>query len=130
MNQIFKTAAVSLVFLLAPLSAQSLDTISPIATINSASTDGSPSASTFELSVQSAVAPTGLTTTTNFALSLILRPQTADLSKSASVYTIISANNLLFKLEPDGSYASWNGTVETLTPFATEKGLSASQSLT
>jgi hypothetical protein len=130
MSQIFKTTALSLAFLLAPLSAQSLETISPIATINSASTDGSPSASIFDLSVQSSVAPTGLTTTTNFALSLTLRPQIADLSKSASVYTIIFANNLFFKLEPDGSYAPWNGTIETLTPFATEKELSASQSLT
>jgi len=123
-------AATFFAILMAPLSAQSLEIASPIATISSASTDGSPSASVFELSVQSAVAPTGLTTTTNFTLSLTLRPQTTDLSKSASVYTIISANNLFFKLEPDGSYASWNGTVETLTPFATEKELSASQSFT
>jgi hypothetical protein len=129
-TRIFKTAALSLAFLLASLSAQALEIASPIATISSASTDGSPSASIFELSVQSAVAPTGLTTATNFALSLTLRPQATDLSKSASVYTVIFANNLFFKLEPDGSYAPWDGTIETLTPFATEKELTASQSLT
>ncbi|MFT4713836.1 MAG: hypothetical protein ACI8W1_002329 [Candidatus Azotimanducaceae bacterium] len=130
MSQILKIVALSLAFLLPPLAAQSLETSSLIATISSASTDDSPSASIFELSVQSAVEPTGLTTTTNFALSLILRPQTGDLSKSASVYAVIVANNLFYKLEPDGSYAPWNGAAETLTPFTTEKELSASQSLT
>ncbi|MFT7527431.1 MAG: hypothetical protein ACI9LY_002586 [Arenicella sp.] len=101
-----------------------------MATIGSASTDGSPSASVFELSVQSSVAPTGLTTTTDFSLSLTLRPQTSDIAKSASVYTIIVANNQFFKLEPDGSYAPWNGAVETLTPFATNQMLSSTQTLT
>ena len=108
----------------------SFEVVSPIATITSASTDGSPSASVFELSVQSSVAPTGLTTTTDFSLSLTLRPQTSDIAKSASVYTIIVANNHFFKLEPDGSYAPWNGAVETLTPFATNQMLSSTQTLT
>ena len=40
------------------------------------------------------------------------------------------ANNHFFKLEPDGSYAPWNGAVETLTPFATNKMLSSTQTLT
>ena len=68
---------------MAPLSAHSLEIASPIATIGSASTDGSPSASVFELSVQSSALATGLTTTTDFSLSLTLRPQASDLTKTA-----------------------------------------------
>jgi hypothetical protein len=116
--------------LMAPLSAHSLEIASPIATIGSASTDGSPSASVFELSVQSSVLPTGLTTTTDFSLSLTLRPQAADITKNASVYTVIVASNQFFKLEPDGSYAPWDGAAETLTPFVTNQMLSSTQTLT
>jgi len=116
--------------LMAPLSAHSLEIASPIATIGSASTDGSPSASVFELSVQSSVLPTGLTTTTDFSLSLTLRPQAADITKNASVYTIIAASNQFFTLEPDGSYAPWDGAAETLTPFVTNQMLSSTQTLT
>jgi hypothetical protein len=116
--------------LMAPLSAHSLEIVSPIATIGSASTDGSPSASVFELSVQSPVLPTGLTTTTDFSLSLTLRPQAADITKNASVYTVIVASNQFFTLEPDGSYAPWDGAAETLTPFVTNQMLSSTQTLT
>ena len=115
---------------MAPLSAHSLEIASPIATIGSTSTDGSPSASVFELSVQSSVLPTGLTTTTDFSISLTLRPQAADISKNASVYTVIAASNQFFKLEPDGSYAPWDGAAETLTPFVTNQMLSSTQTLT
>jgi hypothetical protein len=115
---------------MAPLSAHSLEIVSPIATIGSASTDGSPSASVFELSVQSPVLPTGLTTTTDFSLSLTLRPQAADITKNASVYTVIVASNQFFTLEPDGSYAPWDGAAETLTPFVTNQMLSSTQTLT
>jgi hypothetical protein len=115
--------------LMAPISAYSLEVASSIATISSASTDGTPSASVFELGVQSSVLPTGLTTTTDFSLSLTLRPQAADITKNASVYTIIVANNQFFKLEPDGSYAPWSGALETLTPFASDQMLASSQTL-
>lgn len=128
MLQNLKIAAIFAI-LVAPLSAHSLEIASPIATIGSASTDGSPSASVFELSVQSSVLPTGLTTTTDFLVSLTLRPQAADLTKNASVYIIIVANNQFFKLEPDGSYAPWSGALETLTPFASDQMLASSQTL-
>jgi hypothetical protein len=122
--------AVILATLLAPLHAHALEIASSIATINSASTDGTPSASVFELSVQSSVLPTGLTTTTAFSLTLDLRPQASSLARSSSVYTVIVANNQFFKLEPDGSYAPWDGAVETLTPFVTGQLLSSTQTLT
>ena len=128
MLQNLKIAAIFAI-LVASLSTHSLEIISPIATIKSASTDDSPSASIFELNVQSSVAPTGLTTTTDFLVSLTLRPQAADLTKNASVYIIIVANNQFFKLEPDGSYAPWSGALETLTPFASDQMLASSQTL-
>jgi hypothetical protein len=115
---------------MAPISAHSLEIASPIATISSASTDGTPSASVFEISVQSSVLPTGLTTTTDFSLSLTLRPHAADITKNVSVYTVIVASNQFFKLEPDGSYAPWDGAAETLTPFVTDQMLSSTQTLT
>ena len=122
--------AATLAILMSPLSAYSLEIASSIATISSASTDGTPSASVFELSVQSSALATGLTTTTDFSLSLTLRPQASDLTKAASVYTVIVANNQFFKLEPDGSYAPWNGALETLTPFSSKQILTSSQTLT
>lgn len=122
--------AAALAILMGPFSAYSQETVSPIATIRSASTDGAPSASVFELSVQSSVLPAGLTTTTDFSLSLTLRPQASDLTKTASVYTVIVANNRFFKLEPDGSYAPWDGALETLTPFVTNQILRGSQTFT
>ncbi len=128
MLQILKIATIFAI-LVASLSTHSLEIISPIATIKSASSDDSPSASIFELNVQSSVAPTGLTTTTDFLVSLTLRPQAADLTKNASVYIIIVANNQFFKLEPDGSYAPWSGALETLTPFASDQMLASSQTL-
>ena len=124
------SVAAVLAILMGPISAYSLEIASPIATISSASTDGTPSASVFELSIQSSALATGLTTTTDFSLSLTLRPQASDLTKAASVYTVIVANNQFFKLEPDGSYAPWNGALETLTPFSSKQILTSSQTLT
>ena len=124
------SVAAVLAILMGPISAYSLEIASSIATISSASTDGTPSASVFELSVQSSALATGLTTTTDFSLSLTLRPQASDLTKTASVYTVIVANNQFFKLEPDGSYAPWNGALETLTPFSSKQILTSSQTLT
>ena len=124
------SVATVLAILMGPISAYSLEIASPIATISSASTDGTPSASVFELSVQSSALATGLTTTTDFSLSLSLRPQASDLTKTASVYTVIVANNQFFKLEPDGGYAPWDGALETLTPFVTNQILTSSQTLT
>ena len=124
------SVAAVLAILMGPISAYSLEIASSIATISSASTDGTPSASVFELSVQSSALATGLTTTTDFSLSLTLRPQASDLTKTASVYTVIVANNQFFKLEPDGGYAPWDGALETLTPFVTNQILTSSQTLT
>lgn len=103
---------------------------SSIADISSASTDGSASASVFSLAIDANVPPTGLTTSTDFKITLTLKPQPSDLNKSASLYTVLVANNQFFKLEANGSYASWNGAVETLTPFASAQLLTDSQTFT
>ena len=94
---------------------------SQIATIGSATTDGTASSSTFQLSVTSGQLANALTTSSDIELSLALAPQESHRGLRASVYTVIVAGGKFFKLTEDGSYASWNGTVEDLTPFATNQ---------
>jgi len=96
-------------------------TTSQIATIGSATTDGTASSSTFQLSVTSGQLANALTTSSDIELSLALAPQESHRGLRASVYTVIVAGGQFFKLTEDGSYASWNGTVEDLTPFATNQ---------
>jgi hypothetical protein len=96
-------------------------TTSQIATIGSATTDGTASSSTFQLSVTSGQLANALTTSSDIELSLALAPQESHRGLMASVYTVIVAGGKFFKLTEDGSYASWNGTVEDLTPFATNQ---------
>jgi hypothetical protein len=96
-------------------------TTSQIATIGSATTDGTASSSTFQLSVTSGQLANALTTSSDIELSLALAPQESHRGLRASVYTVIVAGGKFFKLTEDGSYASWNGTVEDLTPFATNQ---------
>lgn len=92
-----------------------------IASIDSAATDGSESASTFRFSLGSAIEPAEITIQTEVVLSLSLRPQPADLTKRASIYGVIVTNDQFFMLNPDGSYTPWNGSIETLVPFVTNR---------
>ena len=105
-------------------------TTTRIATISSATTDGSASSSTFQLSVTSGQLANALTTSSDIELSLALAPQTSHRGLKASVYTVIVAGGKFFKLTEDGSYAPWNGTVEDLTPFATNQTLESANRFT
>ena len=98
-------------------------TTTSIATISSATTDGTASSSTFQLSVTSGQLANALTTSSDIELSLALAPQASHRGLKASVYTVIVAGGKFFKLTEDGSYAPWNGTIEDLTPFATNQTL-------
>ena len=105
-------------------------TTTRIATISSATTDGSASSSTFQLSVTSGQLANALTTSSDIELSLALAPQASHRGLKASVYTVIVAGGKFFKLTEDGSYVSWNGTVEDLTPFATNQTLESTNRFT
>lgn len=105
-------------------------TTSQIATIGSATTDGTASSSTFQLSVTSGQLANALTTSSDIELSLTLVPQEPHQGLKASVYTVIVAGGKFFKLAEDGSYGPWNGTVEDLTPFATNQTLKSTNRFT
>jgi hypothetical protein len=105
-------------------------TTTRIATISSATTDGSASSSTFQLSVTSGQLANALTTSSDIELSLALAPQASHRGLKASVYTVIVAGGKFFKLTDDGSYVPWNGTIEDLTPFATNQTLESANRFT
>jgi hypothetical protein len=105
-------------------------TTSQIATIGSATTDGTASGSTFQLSVTSGQLANALTTSSNIELSLTLAPQGSHQGLKASIYTVIVAGGKFFKLAEDGAYGPWNGTVEDLTPFATNQTLNGTNRFT
>ena len=105
-------------------------TTTPIATINSATTDGTASSSVFQLSVTTGQLASALTTASDIELSLALAPQESHRGLRASVYTVIFAGSKFFKLTEDGSYVPWNGTVEDLTPFATNQTLESTNRFT
>ncbi len=105
-------------------------TTTPIAQIGSATTDGTASSSTFQLSVTSGQLANALTTSSDIELSLTLAPQESHQGLKASVYTVIVAGGKFFKLAEDGSYGPWNGTVEDLTPFATNQTLKGTNRFT
>ena len=103
---------------------------SPIATINSASTDGMASNSVFQLSVTASTPSNALSTATELVLTLQLAPQESHRGATADIYTVIVAGGQFFTLDPDGGYSPWNGALETLTPFATAQILSTTNNYT
>lgn len=105
-------------------------TTNGIATISSATTDGTASSSTFQLSVTSGQLANALTTSSDIELSLSLAPQESHRGLKASVYTVIVAGGQFFKLIEDGSYAPWNGTIEGLTPFVANQTLESTNRFT
>ncbi len=105
-------------------------TTTQIATISSATTDGSASSSTFQLSITSGQLANALTTSSDIELSLAVAPQASHRGLKASVYTVIVAGGKFFKLTEDGSYAPWNGTIEDLTPFTTNQTLESTNRFT
>jgi hypothetical protein len=129
MLRIFRNCAAALILLSLALSAAA-NTTTQIASIKSASTDGSPSDSTFRLVVAADTAANALTTTTALELSVAVTPSEAHRGALADIYTVIVASDKFFKLAPDGGYVPWDGTVEDLTPFATERMLGADNKFT
>jgi len=129
MLRIFRNSAAALILLSLALSAAA-NTTTQIASIKSASTDGSPSDSTFSLVVAADTAANALTTTTTLELSVAVTPSEAHRGTLADLYTVIVASDKFFKLAPDGGYVPWDGTVEDLTPFATERMLGADNKFT
>jgi hypothetical protein len=103
---------------------------SPIATINSASTDGMASNSVFQLSVTASTPSNALSTATELDLTLQLAPQESHRGAIADIYSVIVAGGQFFTLDPDGGYSPWSGALETLTPFATEQTLSTTNNYT
>jgi hypothetical protein len=129
MKKLAKYALTTLAFLALGLSPAYSQITSNIATIDSASTDGSASSSVFQLSIAAAAA-TALTTTMNMDIVLSLAPQPSHQGIKADVYTVIVADGRFFTLDPDGGYSPWNGAVETLTPFVTGHTLSSTNQFT
>ena len=117
MKKLAKYALTSLALLALGLSPAYSQITSNIATINSASTDGSASSSVFQLSIVADAAATALTTTMNMDIVLSLAPQASHQGIKADVYTVIVAGGRFFTLDSDGGYSPWNGAVETLTPL-------------
>lgn len=109
--------------ILASLSATAAPTSSQIAAINSTSTDGSESSSVFQLSVSAEELPNALTTASDLELTVTIAPQASHRGLAASVYSVLVANGSYFKLNSDGSYSEWDGSIEDLTPFATNQTL-------
>ncbi|MDB4156077.1 DUF1588 domain-containing protein, partial [Gammaproteobacteria bacterium] len=130
MEKLAKYALTSLALLALGLSPAYSQITSNIATINSASTDGSASSSVFQLSIAADAAATALTTTMNMDIVLSLAPQQSHQGVKADVYTVIVAGGRFFTLGPDGGYSPWNGAVETLTPFVTDYTLSSNNQFT
>ena len=130
MEKLAKYALTTLALLALGLSPAYSQITSNIATINSASTDGSASSSVFQLSIAADAAATALTTTMNMDIVLSLAPQPSHQGIKADVYTVIVAGGRFFTLDPDGGYSPWNGAVETLTPFVTGHTLSSTNEFT
>lgn len=130
MKKLAKYALTTLALLALGLSPAYSQITSNIATINSASTDGSASSSVFQLSIAADAAATALTTTMNMDIVLSLAPQPSHQGIKADVYTVIVAGGRFFTLDPDGGYSPWNGAVETLTPFVTGHTLSSTNEFT
>ena len=101
-----------------------------IASSASATTDGSASSSRFQMSVTSNAQASALAVGSPFKLSLNLNPQTSHRGLKASVYTLIAAGDNFFKLERDGAFSPWDGTIEGLTPFAVEQTLTSNSTFT
>ena len=129
MEKLAKYVLTTLALLALGLSPAYSQITSNIATINSASTDGSASSSVFQLSIAAAAA-TALTTTMKMNIMLSLAPQPSHQGIKADVYTVIVAGGRFFTLDPDGGYSPWNGAVETLTPFVTGHTLSSTNEFT
>ena len=130
MKKLAKYALTTLALLALGLSPAYSQITSNIATINSASTDGSASSSVFQLSIAADAAATALTTTMNMDIVLSLAPQASHQGIKADVYTVIVAGGRFFTLDPDGGYSPWNGAVETLTPFVTGHTLTSTNEFT
>jgi len=130
MKKLAKYALTTLALLALGLSPAYSQITSNIATIDSASTDGSASSSVFQLSIAADAAATALTTTMNMDIVLSLVPQPSHQGIKADVYTVIVAGGRFFTLDPDGGYSPWNGAVETLTPFVTGHTLSSTNEFT
>ena len=105
-------------------------TTTSIATIESATTDGTASSSVFQLSVTSGQLANALTTASNIELSVSIAPQESHRGLMGDVYSVVIADGEFFKLTQDGSYSPWDGSIEDLTPFITNQTLASTNSFT
>lgn len=105
-------------------------TTTRIGAIASAATDGSASSSVFQFSVSSTAKADELTTGSAFKLRMSLAPQASHHGLKARIYTLIATGDKYFKLEKDGSFSPWDGTIEGLTPFAFEQNLASAEPFT
>lgn len=105
-------------------------TTTRIGAIASAATDGSASSSVFQFSVSSTAKADELTTRSAFKLRMSLAPQASHHGLKARIYTLIATGDKYFKLEKDGSFSPWDGTIEGLTPFAFEQNLAGTEPFT
>ncbi len=105
-------------------------TTTSIATIESATTDGTASSSVFQLSLTSGQLANALTTASDIELSVSIAPQESHRGLVGDVYSIVIADGEFFKLTQDGSYSPWDGSIEDLTPFVTNQILASKNSFT
>lgn len=105
-------------------------TTTSIATIESATTDGTASSSVFQLSLTSGQLANALTTASDIELSVFIAPQESHRGLVGDVYSVVIADGEFFKLTQDGSYSPWDGSIEDLTPFVTNQILTSTNSFT
>jgi hypothetical protein len=99
-----------------------------IATINTASTSGAVSEGQVSFSLQADVS-TGLSTRSEVELQAIIRPPTEHTGLPADLYAVIAINNYYYLLQSDGSFQSWNGSLDTLAPAQTRTPLGENTTL-
>ena len=86
--------------------------------IAGAAIDGSATSANFGFSITSDTSVSALTTQQVLDLTLLLKPEAADVGRSGTIYVIFVKNNTFFLLNPDSRFTVWNGEVATLFPFA------------
>jgi len=133
MSKALKTLSTQLCFaasLLLTVPAAFANTTSPLITVGSISTDGSQSNSAFRLSIDSEQTESELTTQSDIQLYVDVVPQQAHRDTVASIYAVVIAGGQYFKLNEEGAYQPWDGSMEDLTPFANDQRLTSTSRYT
>jgi hypothetical protein len=85
--------------------------------VSAASIDGSPTAASFSLKVESGTSAAQLSSQQVLDISISIKPDSANLGRNGSIFAIFVKNGSFFLLRPDRAFSSWNGEIETLLPF-------------